>query len=289
MRDSSYRVLAAIAVGGLGVASVGTLLWMERRFPLRRPVEPGAQRLIRNGVMAAMAGLAVQLAELPLVKPLACYCERRNIGITRVLPLPSSGASTASGALWRDLLAIILMDYTLYRWHVLMHRWDPLYRLHQVHHSDLDLDVSTATRFHFAEMLASVPWRLAQVLVIGTSPRALRIWQQATLLSILFHHSNIRLPPKLERAIGVFVTTPRLHSIHHSMVREEQNSNWSNGLTVWDFLHGTYRADRSPQEIEIGVPRYRAREQVTLGKLLTMPRVPAAQARLLLNGRAPAR
>jgi sterol desaturase/sphingolipid hydroxylase (fatty acid hydroxylase superfamily) len=73
------------------------------------------------------------------------------------------------------------------------------------------------------------------------------------------------------------------------MVREEQNSNWSNGLTLWDFLHGTYRADRSMQEIEIGVPRYRAREQVTLGKLVTMPRVSAAQARLLPNGRAPVR
>jgi sterol desaturase/sphingolipid hydroxylase (fatty acid hydroxylase superfamily) len=138
-------------------------------------------------------------------------------------------------------------------------------------------------------MLASVPWRLAQVRVIGTSPRALRIWQRATLLSILFHHSNIRLPVRLERLLGRFIATPRLHSIHHSVLREEQDSNWSNGLTLWDFLHGTYRADPPPENIEIGVPHYRAREQVTLGKLLVMPRVPASLARRPPNGRVPKR
>jgi sterol desaturase/sphingolipid hydroxylase (fatty acid hydroxylase superfamily) len=277
---------STLALTLIGVGYVGVLLWREHRDPLRPRVEPGGRRVLRNAAMAASAGLVVQIAERPIVDALAAYCERRRVGLTQFLPVRTG---RASGALWRDLIAVTLMDYTLFRWHSLMHRWDFLYRLHQVHHSDLDLDVSTAARFHFAEMLASVPWRLAQVLVIGTSPRALRIWQRATLLSILFHHSNIRLPVRLERLLGLFIATPRLHGIHHSVLREEQDSNWSNGLTLWDFLHGTHRADPAPEEIEIGVPRYRAREQVTLRKLLVMPRVPAALARLLPNGRVPRR
>jgi sterol desaturase/sphingolipid hydroxylase (fatty acid hydroxylase superfamily) len=284
MRDSRNGTPGALALTLMGLGYVGILLWAEYRAPLRPRAEPGGRRLLRNAAMAASAGLVVQIAERPVVNALAAYCERRRVGLTQFLPVR---ASRASGALWRDLIAVMLMDYTLFRWHILMHRWDFLYRLHQVHHSDLDLDVSTAARFHFAEMLASVPWRLAQVLVIGTSPRALRIWQRATLISILFHHSNIRLPVRLERLLGRFIATPRLHGIHHSVLREEQDSNWSNGLTLWDFLHGTHRPDPVREEIEIGVPRYRAPEQVTLGKLLFMPRVPGPLARRLPNGRMP--
>src|SRR3981081_40887 len=191
MRGSPSRMRSTLALTLIGVGYVGVLLWREHRDPLRPRVEPGGRRVLRNAAMAASAGLVVQIAERPIVDALAAYCERRRVGLTQFLPVRTG---RASGALWRDLIAVTLMDYTLFRWHILMHRWDFLYRLHQVHHSDLDLDVSTAARFHFAEMLASVPWRLAQVLVIGTSPRALRIWQRATLISILFHHSNIRLP-----------------------------------------------------------------------------------------------
>jgi sterol desaturase/sphingolipid hydroxylase (fatty acid hydroxylase superfamily) len=189
------------------------------------------------------------------------------------------------GAVWRDALAIVLMDYTLYCWHVLMHRWAPLYRLHQVHHADLDLDTTTALRFHFGEMLASAPWRAAQVALLGVSPRALELWQRLTIASILFHHSNIRLPATFERVLGLLIATPRLHGIHHSVVREEQHSNCSNGLTVWDRLHGTYRADPPQSDLEIGDPCRRGPDDVTLGKLLWMPGSRAGVAQRLPDGR----
>ncbi len=259
---ASKRFLGAVAAAGL----VSALLWAERRYPLRRRVEPGARRLVRNGVMTGLAGITVRLAEKPIVEPLARTVVKQRWGVVQQLPI-----STA----WRDALAVVLLDYTLYAWHVLMHRWDSLYRLHQVHHSDRDLDLSTAVRFHFGEMLASVPWRAAQVALIGASPRALRVWQRLTLLSILFHHANVRLAPRLERLLGFFVMTPRLHGIHHSMVRAEQTSNWSSGLTLWDRLHRTYRDDVEQHKIEIGVPRYRTPRQVSLRELLRMPRIPA--------------
>ena len=114
---------------------------------------------------------------------------------------------------------MLLMDYTLYVWHVLTHRVPALWRFHAVHHIDLDLDASTAVRFHFGELTLSTPWRVAQVVVIGTSPLALSIWQTGLLMSILFHHSNVELPLAIERRLGRVFVTPRMHGIHHSQVR----------------------------------------------------------------------
>jgi len=168
-------------------------------------------------------------------------------------------------------LAVILMDYTLYVWHVLTHRVSFLWRFHAVHHIDLDLDASTALRFHFAEMLISVLWRAGQIIVIGVSPLSFAAWQVFLFPSILFHHSNVRLPLELERKINRFVVTPRMHGVHHSIRREETDSNWSSGLTVWDWLHGTLKTDAPQQEIIIGIPAYRNADEVVLTKILPMP------------------
>src|SRR5579859_3670499 len=105
------------------------------------------------------------------------------------------------------------------------------------------MDASTALRFHFGEMIASVPWRAVQVVGIGVSPLALSVWQTATLVEIIFHHSNVELPRELERWLCLLIVTPRMHGIHHSTVPEETDSNWSSGLTLWDWLHGTLRLD----------------------------------------------
>ena len=106
---------------------------------------------------------------------------------------------------------VIMMDYTLYCWHVLIHRVPALWRFHAVHHVDLDMDASTALRFHFGEMAMSVPYRAAQVAMIGVSPRALSIWQALLFLSVMFHHSNVRLPRSFERWLVRFIVTPRMH------------------------------------------------------------------------------
>ena len=198
----------------------------------------------------------------PVIAPLSRWVERERVGLTQRLPARP----------WmRDALAVLLLDYTLYWWHVVEHRVPWLYRFHQVHHADLELDTSTALRFHFGELLASVPWRAAQVAIIGASPRALTVWQRLLMLSVLFHHSNVRLPIGAERILARLITTPRLHGIHHSTVEEDQNANWSSGLSLWDRLHGTYRANVSQAEIEIGVPAYRHPKDVTLPRSLAMP------------------
>jgi sterol desaturase/sphingolipid hydroxylase (fatty acid hydroxylase superfamily) len=268
--------LSLLLVGG----AFGALLWLERRRPLRRPVESKGRRTGRNLAVAGLSAAAIRLAETPVTAPLAALAQRRRWGVLGRLGLPA----------WLEVpLAVALMDYTLYLWHVLTHKLPFLWRFHQVHHVDLDLDASTALRFHFAEMVVSVPWRAAQVIAIGVSPLALSVWQTATLVEILFHHSNVELPPDAERWLCRLIVTPRMHGIHHSIVRAEQNSNWSSGLTLWDWLHGTLRLNVPQQAITIGVPAYRDPEEVTLPRVLRMPFEPQRPSWRLPGDGEPAR
>ena len=238
------------------------LTWLERRRPLRREVEPKLTRTARNLAVAGIGAVALQLTERPVALELAALVEQHNVGLLKLLRLP----------VWLETaLAVALLDYTLYVWHVLTHKVPFLWRFHVAHHVDLDLDASTALRFHFGELALSVPWRAAQLIIIGVSPIAYSTWQTFVFLSIMFHHSNVELPIGLERALNRLIVTPRMHGIHHSIVREETNSNWSSGLTIWDRLHGTLRLNVPQDKITIGVPAYREPDDVELLKILPMP------------------
>jgi sterol desaturase/sphingolipid hydroxylase (fatty acid hydroxylase superfamily) len=248
---------AALVAGAFGA------LWLwERRRPLRRSVEPKLERNARNAAVAGLAAAAVQLVERPLVRRLAALVEKRRWGLLKRVPLPG----------WLEVvLAVVLLDYTLYVWHVLTHRVPLLWRFHLAHHVDLDLDASTALRFHFGEITISTAWRAAQVLLVGAGPLSLSVWQTLLLLSVLFHHSNVRLPVEVERKLNLLFVTPRMHGIHHSAVREETNSNWSSGLSLWDRLHGTLRLNVPQGEVLIGVPAYREPEEVGLLEVVRLP------------------
>lgn len=262
-----------------GAAFLG-LLWLERRRPLRREREPKLRRNARNLAIAGLSAATIQLAERPVAAPLARWVERRRVGLLQRLPLPA----------WlRVPLAVLLLDYTLYLWHVLTHKVPFLWRFHEPHHVDLEMDASTALRFHFGEMLASVPWRALQVTAIGAGPLALSLWQSLVLVEILFHHSNVELPAEAERRLSRFVVTPRMHAIHHSIVREEADSNWSNLLTIWDRLHGTLRLDVPQEAIDVGVPAYRDPAELTLPRVVEMPFTEARDSWRLPDGTRPTR
>ena len=263
------------------LGACAALMWLERRRPLRHDaVEPKLRREARNLAVAGAGALALQLAEAPVVAPLAKLVERRKLGLLKLVRLPAWLETT---------LAVVLLDYTLYVWHVLTHRVPLLWRFHVMHHADLELDASTALRFHFGELVLSVPWRAAQILFIGVSPFSLSIWQTLLLLSIMFHHSNVRLPIEVERRLNRLVVTPRMHGIHHSLIKEETNSNWSSGLTIWDWLHDTLRLNVPQSEITIGVPAYRDADELTLGQVLVMPFATQRPTWQLPDGREPVR
>jgi sterol desaturase/sphingolipid hydroxylase (fatty acid hydroxylase superfamily) len=235
---------------------------LERRRPLRRPVEATLPRTGRNLAIAAIGAATIHIVEAPIVGRIAALVERRRWGVVKRLRLP----------MWLEVTcAVLLLDYTLYVWHVLAHRVPFLWRFHAVHHVDLDMDASTAVRFHFGELAVSTIWRAAQVLCIGAAPLSLSIWQTGLLMSILFHHSNVELSWASERRLGRLLVTPRMHGIHHSVVWDETNSNWSSGLTMWDWLHGTLRLGVARGAVTVGVPALRDPAGVTLPKVLALP------------------
>jgi sterol desaturase/sphingolipid hydroxylase (fatty acid hydroxylase superfamily) len=260
-RHSGNRL--SMAMRSLVILGTFALLFrLERRRPLRRTVESSVQRTGRNLAIAGLAAIALRLTEQPIAQWLTARVERRRWGFVRMFDLPG----------WMEtVISLLLLDYTLYLWHVLIHRVPQLWRFHAVHHVDLDLDASTALRFHAGELLISVLWRAGQIAGIGVRQRTLSLWQTLTLLSVLFHHSNVRLPIAFERRLVRFIVTPRMHGIHHSIMEGETNSNWSSGLTIWDRLHGTLRLDVPQDAITIGVPAYREPADVGLVSLLAMP------------------
>lgn len=246
----------------LPVAAVAAIAIGERWLPLRRRVEPGWRRDARNLALSLTVALAIRLVEKPLTDRLATQVARHRWGAVQRFRLPAS---------LEAVLSLLLLDYTLYLWHVLLHRVPLLWRFHLVHHVDLDLTASTALRFHFAEMVLSAPWRAAQIVLIGVRPPVLALWQRAAFVEIVFHHANLRLPARFDRRLGHVLITPRLHGIHHSTVREETNSNWSSGLALWDWLHGTLCREVPQRAIAIGVPAYRVAGELTLPRLIAMP------------------
>ena len=245
----------------LGFAALA-LFVAEKKRPLRPPTQREPGRSIANVALGAMSMAAVALIEEPMTKPLARRAARQRRGLVQRLPLPA----------WaREVAAVLVMDYTIYLWHVATHKVPFLWRFHLVHHVDLDLDTTTALRFHAADMAISAPYRAAQVALIGVSPRALQVWRGWFFVSVLFHHSNLALPARFERLLARFVTTPRMHGIHHSAVEDQTGSNWSSGFALWDHLHRTFRIDVPQRDIKIGVPAYRDPGELGVLASLTMP------------------
>lgn len=250
-----------LKIAGL-LGLLGGLVFFEHRRPLRSEKESKPRRNARNLAVAALAAATLHIAESPILYPLAKRVQHRRWGLLKWLRLPRAVEL---------VVGVLLLDYTHFIQHILHHRIPLLWRFHAVHHVDLDLDASTALRFHFGEIAISVPYRVTQVLLIGVDPQTLLTWQTMTLFSILFHHSNIRLPQSLEGRLVRVIVTPRMHGIHHSNEPHNQNSNWSGGLTIWDALHGTLNLGGLQDEIDIGVWGFERPDQVTLPKILTQP------------------
>jgi sterol desaturase/sphingolipid hydroxylase (fatty acid hydroxylase superfamily) len=197
-----------------------------------------------NLALGAVGGAALALVYAPVVLGTAERAHDAGFGLLRWLRLPGWLAS---------VLAVVMLDYTLWIWHWLNHRFPVLWRFHAAHHADLDLDASTALRFHVAELLLSVPFRTLQVAFIGVEVPILLLWETLLLVATQFHHSNLRLPLSFERWLQWAIVTPRMHGIHHSVVPAEVNSNFGTLLSAWDRVQRTFLARIPQSEIVIGL------------------------------------
>jgi sterol desaturase/sphingolipid hydroxylase (fatty acid hydroxylase superfamily) len=177
--------------------------------------------------------------------------------------------------LWLAVAAsVVAMDLIIYLQHVMVHAVPALWRLHRVHHADLDFDVTTGARFHPIEILLSMLIKFATIVVLGPPVVAVVIFEVALNAMAMFNHGNVRLPLGLDRVLRLFVVTPDMHRVHHSVEDDETNSNFGFNLSLWDRLFGTYRDQPRAGHpgMTIGIHKYRAPREVTrLDGLLLLP------------------
>jgi len=195
---------------------------------------------------------------------LALVTEGRGWGLFLALDVPA----------WASVpLAVAALDFAIYLQHVLFHAVPALWRLHRMHHADLDIDVTTGARFHPIEILLSMGIKLGVVAVLGTPAVAVLAFEVLLNATSMFNHSNVRIPIWLDRVLRWIVVTPDMHRVHHSIVARETNSNFGFNLPWWDRLFGTYRDQPAAghETMTIGIEQFRDPAEQRLDRMLTQP------------------
>lgn len=252
-------IVRAAAFVGL-VAALGAV---ERRRPCRGDARPA----LRQAVNVALLGLDVLVLRLvfPVVGiVLAARCEAAGLGLFAALAWPA----------WIEVaLAVLALDCAIYWQHRILHRVPLLWRTHRVHHSDLAFDVSLGVRFHPFEIVLSQGVKLAAIAALGAAPLAVLLFELILQAGALFTHTDVALPARLEALARRLVVTPALHRVHHSVERDETDSNFGFSVVWWDRLFGTYRAAaRQPESLmAIGQPAFRAPADQRLRAVLAQP------------------
>ena len=226
-------------------------LW-EWRWPRRQRVVPYSRRSrwpSNFGITAlngAAAGVLIPLGAVGV----ALLAQRQGWGLFNLLPAPGWLAF---------VLSIMLLDLTIYLQHLLLHAIPVLWRIHRMHHADLDLDVSSGGRFHTFEILLSALVKMAVVLMLGAPALAVLAFEVLLNATSMFNHSNVYLPPAVDHVLRGLLVTPDMHRVHHSIVRVETNSNYGFNLSWWDRLFRTYCAQpaRGHQDMVIGIEQFR--------------------------------
>jgi sterol desaturase/sphingolipid hydroxylase (fatty acid hydroxylase superfamily) len=195
---------------------------------------------------------------------MAFIAETNGWGVFNLVSAPTWAAIPA---------AVLLLDLTLYGQHVMFHAVPVLWRMHRMHHADLEFDVTTGLRFHPGEIVVSMLIKLAAVLVLGAVPIAVLIFEVALNATSMFNHGNVRLPASLDRMLRLVVVTPDMHRVHHSIDRHETDSNFGFNVPCWDRLFGTYRDQPAlgHDRMTIGIDRFREPRELWLDRMLWQP------------------
>ena len=255
---SFFGVLAIIA------------LW-EIVAPRRALTTGKGQRWFANLSMIAIATLLVRFTFPLLPVGMALMAQERSWGILNLVAVPP----------WLGVaLAVVALDLVIYLQHVLFHFLPVLWRLHRMHHTDLDLDASSGNRFHPLEIVISIVIKLGAIMIIGASPLAVLLFEILLNATATFNHGNIRIPLGIDRWLRTVLITPDMHRVHHSILPRETNSNFGFSLPWWDYLGGTYRSqpDAGHLEMTIGLKEFRDPARLTLPRLLVQPFYAAPKA-----------
>lgn len=246
----------------LYLGGVLLFLGLELRFSYRPPSVAKGRRWLTNLPLAIFNGAVYVLVFAGAIGATLLLVEQQGLGLLKAYPLP----------FWLQvLLGILLLDFFIWLWHLLNHEVPLLWRFHRVHHSDLNMDVSTASRFHLGEILISGLIRLAVIYTFGISLVAYLLFEILVNLAIQFHHSSVRVNPVFEKIWLLLLVPPFVHRIHHSVKIGERDSNYGVIFSLWDRFFGTLRTEVDQAGIVIGIGSHRDFERLGFKDLLVMP------------------
>jgi sterol desaturase/sphingolipid hydroxylase (fatty acid hydroxylase superfamily) len=236
----------------------------EAFAPRRRRAFSRIDRWTGNLGIVAVGALLVRLVFPTTAVGVALLAEAKGWGVFNVAVPPPMLAV---------VLSVAALDLAIYFQHVLSHAVPALWRLHRMHHADLDFDVTTGVRFHPLEILLSMTVKLAVIAALGTPAVAVLIFEVLLNATSMFNHGNLRLPARLDRALRWIVVTPDMHRVHHSILRPETDSNFGFNLPWWDRLFGTYRAEPAAghEGMTIGIEPFRSARDLRLDRMLIQP------------------
>jgi sterol desaturase/sphingolipid hydroxylase (fatty acid hydroxylase superfamily) len=232
--------------------------------PRRRREIPRVIRWTNNFGVVVIDTLVVRLAFPVLAVGLAAIAGDRGWGLFNVLDTPG----------WLSVpVSVVALDLVVYLQHVMFHAVPALWRVHRMHHADLEFDVSTGLRFHPIEIALSMGLKMGFVVVIGPPAIAVLIFEVLLNATSMFNHSNVAIPRQIDRMLRLFVVTPDMHRVHHSIHPSETNSNFGFNLPWWDRLLGTYRAQPRDghTDMVIGINQFRTRRDLWLDRMLVQP------------------
>ncbi|MGA7485809.1 MAG: sterol desaturase family protein [Xanthobacteraceae bacterium] len=252
-----------IRMSGFAVVFAAMAAW-ELVAPRRALTVGRGRRWANNLGILALDAVAARILIPSAAVGAALFAAGRGWGLFHVAGLRLSAAA---------VLGFLVLDLVIYGQHILFHKVPVLWRLHRMHHADLDIDVTTGGRFHPFEILISLLIKTATVLVFGIPAVAVLLFQVVLNATSMFNHANVAMPAALDRVLRLFVVTPDMHRVHHSVLREETDSNFGFNLPWWDRLFGTYRAaPAAGQEgMTIGLPIFRDPRELRIDRLLSQP------------------
>lgn len=263
MTEIIYANEPAIRIGFFfGVLAV-MAVW-EMLAPRRARTVPRWLRWLNNLGVVAVDTLLLRAIFPAAAVGLALVAEQQGWGLLNSVLLPQWVAI---------VLAVLVLDLAIYLQHVMFHAVPALWRLHRMHHTDLDFDVTTGIRFHPVEILLSMGIKFMVIAAIGAPALAVLIFEVLLNATSMFNHGNVRIPQGLDRILRWLVVTPDMHRVHHSIIPRETNSNFGFNLPWWDRLLGTYRAQPAAghEGMTIGIDLFRSRRDLWLDRLLIQP------------------
>jgi sterol desaturase/sphingolipid hydroxylase (fatty acid hydroxylase superfamily) len=238
-------------------------LW-EVFAPRRERTVSRTSRWPHNLGVVTLDALLVRLLLPTAVVGAALHAEAKGWGLLALLDWPFTV---------KVVLAVVALDLAIYVQHVIFHAVPLLWRLHRMHHADLDIDVTTGVRFHPIEILLSLVIKIVVVTALGAPPIAVLIFEILLNATSMFSHSNVRLPDRIDAALRWLLVTPDMHRVHHSIDPRETNSNYGFNFALWDRLFGTYRAAPAAGHygMTIGLAQFRDPAELRLDRMLTQP------------------